>query len=82
MSINNDNNKEIAKELFRLAGNTAGNLFAGMIIIVCVFTTVDVCIRGVNSIAGVMDLSKYNQLEQLSSEQLDYLENSLLDVDR
>ena len=27
-----------------------------------------------------MDLSKYNQLEQLSSEQLDYLENSLLDV--
>jgi len=27
-----------------------------------------------------MDLSKYNQLEQLSSEQLDYLENSILDV--
>lgn len=38
MSINNDNNKQIAKELFRLAGNTAGNLFAGIVIVVCVMT--------------------------------------------
>lgn len=36
MSINNNDNKEIAKELFRLAGNTAGNLFAGFVVIVCV----------------------------------------------
>ena len=27
-----------------------------------------------------MDLSKYNQLEQLSKDQLDELENTLLDV--
>lgn len=38
MSINNDNNKQIAKELFRLAGNTAGSLFAGIVIVVCVMT--------------------------------------------
>ena len=52
MSINNDNNKEIAKELFRLAGNTAGNLFAGMIIIVCVFTLLMFVLEGLTLLLG------------------------------
>ena len=36
MATNNDN-KEIAKELVKIGCNTAGNLFAGVILITCVF---------------------------------------------
>ena len=32
-----NDNKEIAKELAKIACNTAGNLFAGVILIICVF---------------------------------------------
>jgi len=35
MPTSNDN-KEIAKELVRIAANTAGNLFAGVVVIACV----------------------------------------------
>jgi len=52
MSINNDNNKQIAKELFRLAGNTAGNLFAGVIIIVCVFALLMFVLEGLTLLLG------------------------------
>mgnify|MGYP000552786233 CR=1 FL=1 len=36
MSTNNDN-KEIARELAKIASNTAGNLFFGVIMVVVVF---------------------------------------------
>lgn len=35
MATSNDN-KEIAKELVKIAANTAGNLFAGVVVIMCV----------------------------------------------
>ena len=35
MATSNDN-KQIAKELVKIAANTAGNLFAGLVVVVCV----------------------------------------------
>lgn len=52
MSINNDNNKQIAKELFRLAGNTAGNLFAGFVVIACVMVLLMFVLEGLTMLFG------------------------------
>jgi hypothetical protein len=43
MPTNNDN-KEIAKELVKIGCNTAGNLFAGVVIIVCVMALLSVLV--------------------------------------